>query len=42
MPLAIWIWVLVWLGCLPGTYGPNRYGPDPLEASRQPVAYRTR
>jgi uncharacterized membrane protein YhaH (DUF805 family) len=24
------IWALVECGCLPGTEGPNRYGPDPL------------
>ena len=24
----------VWLGCMPGTAGPNKYGPDPLAASR--------
>jgi uncharacterized membrane protein YhaH (DUF805 family) len=24
------VWILVELGCLPGTEGPNRYGPDPL------------
>jgi len=29
--LALAIWALVWLGCLRGTVGPNRYGPDPLE-----------
>jgi uncharacterized membrane protein YhaH (DUF805 family) len=27
---AIAIWAFVELGCLPGTPGPNRYGPDPL------------
>jgi uncharacterized membrane protein YhaH (DUF805 family) len=27
---AISIWALVELGCLRGTVGPNRYGPDPL------------
>jgi uncharacterized membrane protein YhaH (DUF805 family) len=27
---AIEIWALVELGCLPGTAGPNQYGPDPL------------
>jgi uncharacterized membrane protein YhaH (DUF805 family) len=27
---AISIWALVELGCLRGTPGPNRYGPDPL------------
>jgi uncharacterized membrane protein YhaH (DUF805 family) len=25
------IWMFVELGCLRGTRGPNRYGPDPLE-----------
>ena len=27
---AISIWAFVELGCLPGTDGPNRFGPDPL------------
>jgi uncharacterized membrane protein YhaH (DUF805 family) len=27
---AISLWALVEFGCLPGTAGPNRYGPDPL------------
>jgi uncharacterized membrane protein YhaH (DUF805 family) len=27
---AIAIWAFVELGCLPGTPGPNQYGPDPL------------
>ncbi|MGY3693387.1 uncharacterized membrane protein YhaH (DUF805 family) [Bradyrhizobium sp. USDA 3240] len=27
---AIGVWALVELGCLPGTAGPNRYGPGPL------------
>jgi len=31
---AIQIWSLIWLGCLPGTVGPNRYGPDPLGGKR--------
>ncbi|GKQ51616.1 DUF805 domain-containing protein [Bradyrhizobium sp. Ce-3] len=30
---AISVWAVVELGCLPGTAGPNRYGPDPLAAS---------
>jgi uncharacterized membrane protein YhaH (DUF805 family) len=30
---AISIWALVELGCLRGTVGPNRYGPDPLSPS---------
>jgi uncharacterized membrane protein YhaH (DUF805 family) len=28
--MAIVIWAFVELGCLPGTSGPNQYGPDPL------------
>jgi len=31
---AIQIWSLIWLGCLPGTVGPNRHGPDPLGGKR--------
>jgi uncharacterized membrane protein YhaH (DUF805 family) len=27
---ALGIWAFVELGCLPGTPGPNQYGPDPL------------
>jgi len=27
---AISVWAFVELGCLRGTVGPNRYGPDPL------------
>ncbi len=30
--LALWIWMIVELGCLKGTTGPNQYGPDPLPA----------
>ena len=30
--LAVGIWALVELGCLRGTVGPNRHGPDPLAA----------
>jgi uncharacterized membrane protein YhaH (DUF805 family) len=29
---AITIWMIVELGCLRGTAGPNQYGPDPLPA----------
>jgi uncharacterized membrane protein YhaH (DUF805 family) len=29
---GITVWALVEIGCLPGTVGPNRYGPDPLSA----------
>ena len=28
--LAVSVWMIVELGCRPGTTGPNRYGPDPL------------
>lgn len=28
---AIWLWYLIWFGCLRGTVGANQYGPDPLE-----------
>jgi uncharacterized membrane protein YhaH (DUF805 family) len=28
--LVIWIWAIVELGCLRGTIGQNKYGPDPL------------
>jgi uncharacterized membrane protein YhaH (DUF805 family) len=28
--IAVAIWGFVEIGCLPGTPGPNRYGPDPL------------
>jgi len=31
--LAVAIWAFVELGCLRGTRGPNRYGPDPLAKS---------
>jgi uncharacterized membrane protein YhaH (DUF805 family) len=31
IPFGIWIWAFVELGCLPGTAGPNKYGPNPLE-----------
>jgi len=34
MCFAISIWSLIWLGCLPGTVGPNRYGADPLGGKR--------
>jgi uncharacterized membrane protein YhaH (DUF805 family) len=32
VPIVGAIWILVELGCLPGTEGPNRFGPDPLAA----------
>ena len=28
--VGVFLWYLVELGCLPGTSGENRYGPDPL------------
>ena len=30
VPVVGGIWILVELGCLSGTDGPNQYGPDPL------------
>ena len=30
IPIIGWIWALIELGFLPGTTGPNKYGPDPL------------
>jgi uncharacterized membrane protein YhaH (DUF805 family) len=30
---ALSIWAFVELGCLRGTVGPNRFGPDPLQAA---------
>lgn len=32
IPFVGGIWILVECGCLPGTEGPNQYGPDPLAA----------
>ncbi len=29
---AVTVWIIVELGCLRGTQGPNRFGSDPLEA----------
>ncbi len=37
IPLAGPIWVLVELGFLRGTVGPNRFGPDPLGGYGQPI-----
>jgi uncharacterized membrane protein YhaH (DUF805 family) len=31
--LAVLVWAIVELGCLRGTLGPNRFGPDPLTVS---------
>jgi uncharacterized membrane protein YhaH (DUF805 family) len=33
--LAVTVWIIIELGCLRGTRGPNRFGADPLEASPQ-------
>jgi uncharacterized membrane protein YhaH (DUF805 family) len=30
VPLIGWIWAIVENGFLPGTQGPNRFGPDPI------------
>ena len=35
--LAISIWMIVELGCLRGSVGANRYGPDPLDSVSTPV-----
>ena len=32
---AVTVWIIIELGCLRGTQGPNRFGADPLEASSQ-------
>jgi uncharacterized membrane protein YhaH (DUF805 family) len=32
VPVIGFVWILVELGCLPRTEGPNRYGTDPLSA----------
>jgi uncharacterized membrane protein YhaH (DUF805 family) len=33
---ALAIWAFIELGCLPGTPGPNQYGPDPLGPAYAP------
>ena len=30
VPLVGWLWALAYNGFVPGTRGPNRFGPDPL------------
>jgi uncharacterized membrane protein YhaH (DUF805 family) len=35
--LALMIWGFVELGCLRGTVGPNRFGPDPLQRTVPPA-----
>lgn len=37
LTLGFSIWILVELGCLRGTVGPNRFGPDPLDPSMAEV-----
>lgn len=32
IPLIGGLWLLIELGCLRGTVGPNRFGPDPLQS----------
>ena len=34
----LWLWALVELGVMPGTKGPNRFGPDPRSASQTAAA----
>src|SRR5207244_10023273 len=34
---ALSVWAFIELGCLRGTVGPNRYGPDPLAPEQVPV-----
>ena len=36
IPIIGFIWYLVELGFLPGTPGPNRFGPDPLGTAALP------
>ena len=43
VPVIGLIWMLVENGFLPGTPGPNRFGPDPVKAARPiPVTHRDR
>jgi uncharacterized membrane protein YhaH (DUF805 family) len=37
IPLIGVIWLIVELGCLRGTRGPNRFGDDPLQDDRYPM-----
>ena len=30
IPIIGWLWLFIELGCLKGTTGANKYGPDPL------------
>lgn len=38
LTLPFSIWILIDLGCLKGTTGPNRFGPDPLQPVSQVFA----
>jgi|SRR6185312_4855399 uncharacterized membrane protein YhaH (DUF805 family) len=38
IPIIGWLWSLIETGFLRGTPGPNRYGPDPLEAGAPAAA----
>jgi uncharacterized membrane protein YhaH (DUF805 family) len=35
---ALWVWATIELGFMPGTKGPNRYGPDPRLSASAEVA----
>lgn len=41
LPIIGTLWQVVELGMLPGTRGPNTYGPDPVEASMTPAEIRS-
>jgi uncharacterized membrane protein YhaH (DUF805 family) len=38
IPLVGAIWLLIETACLPGTPGPNRFGPDPLDDAASATA----
>jgi uncharacterized membrane protein YhaH (DUF805 family) len=38
---AFYVWAFVEMGCLRGTIGANRYGPDPLAPAAMPPPVRT-
>jgi uncharacterized membrane protein YhaH (DUF805 family) len=38
--VVLTIWQLIWLGCLPGTPGPNRFGADPRPGQAVPSQSR--
>lgn len=35
LPYIGWLWALIELGCLEGTKGPNRFGPDPRDGQME-------